>query len=316
MCPREAEEPDEELEDVAAPLEAALAGPAAGAALPPEAAEAARRERATLALYFREIGAIPLLAPDEERALARRVREGDKEAERRLAEANLRLVVQLARRYRNRGLPLADLIEEGNLALLHAVQKFDPARGVRFSTYATWWIRQGIVRALANQARTIRLPVHMELLLSRYRKAHTDLTQELGRAPTVDEVAARLGEPAAKLERLAALRQRPVSLETPVRADRSGTLGELVRDPSTESALATLLRERVDLQDVLQDLPDRERRVVTLRFGVAGEPPLSLEAIGRELGLTRERVRQLEAAALRRLRGLFAARGIDPSDLL
>lgn len=284
---------------------------------PPEMVEAARRERATLTLYLEDIRRISLLSPEQEKELGRRCQAGDAEAERRLVEANLRLVVQVARRYRDRGLPLLDLIEEGNLGLLHAVRKFDPERGVRFSTYAMWWIRQAIVRALANQARTIRLPVHVELLLSQYRKARAALSQELGRVPTLEEVAARLGQPIAQVEELESIRQQPMSLDAPVGNDRAAgaTLGELVPAPPSDSGLANLLRERADLKGVLEDLPDPERLVVNLRFGLDGDAPQTLQAIGSRLGVSRERVRQIEGAALRRLRRLLAARGIDASDI-
>ncbi|MGH7414781.1 MAG: sigma-70 family RNA polymerase sigma factor, partial [Candidatus Rokuibacteriota bacterium] len=242
----------------------------------------------------------------------------DAEAEKRLVEANLRLVVKIARRYLHRGLSLLDLIEEGNVGLLHAARKFRPDRGARFSTYATWWIRQAVVRALANQARTIRLPVHVELLLSQYMKQRRVLTQTLGRPPSLEEVAAAMNRPAAELEQLESLRQHPVSLDKPTGVDGTGNLGEIVEDPdaAASTGLAAMLRARADLAGVLQDLPDRERTVVTLRFGLGGEEPMTLERIGTRLGLTRERVRQIESAALQHLRRLLAARDVEPSDLL
>jgi RNA polymerase nonessential primary-like sigma factor len=213
---------------------------------------------------------------------------------------------------------LPDLIEEGNLGLLHAVRKFRPDRGTRFATYATWWIRQAVVRALANQARTIRLPVHVQLLLSQYSRAHAALSQELGRPPTVTEVAARLGRPVEQVEDLEALRQqRPVSLDAPAGPAGTGDLQDVIEDPSAPPASRVLetLRAREDLAGVLEDLPDTERTVVTLRFGFKGNEPQTLESIGRRLGVTRERVRQIEATALRRLGRLLAARGVDLSDL-
>jgi RNA polymerase primary sigma factor len=278
--------------------------------------ETRETSRANLGVYLSEIGRIPLLTRDEELALGRRVQAGDEQAKQRLIEANLRLVVQVARRYLNRGLPLPDLIEEGNLGLIRAVEKFDPARGLRFSTYATWWIRHAVVRALANQARVIRLPVHVELLLGRHAKAQQRLTQELGRAPTTAELAQALGIPEAQVEELEEIRQRPVSLETPV--GEQGRVVDLVPDPSADPSarLTTLFRERADLATVLDDLAENERRVLRRRFGLEGSEPETLEAIGRQLGLTRERVRQIESAALRKLRALLRARGVDATDIL
>jgi RNA polymerase primary sigma factor len=264
---------------------------------------------------LKEIARIPLLGRDDEVALARRVRAGDAAAKARLTEANLRLVVQIARRYLNRGLPLPDLIEEGNIGLLRAVEKFDDMRGTRFSTYATWWIRQAVVRALANQARTIRLPVHIELLLGRYRREQQRLTQELQRPPTMEELAKALNTTVEQLEELEEIRQQPVSLETPV--GEGGRVSDLVADPSADpsSAIVALFRERADLVTVLDDLATNERTVLRRRFGLEGDPPESLQAIGRRLGLSRERIRQIEAGGLRKLRALLGARGIDASDL-
>jgi RNA polymerase primary sigma factor len=273
--------------------------------------------RENLRVYLKEIARIPLLSREDEAALARRVRAADAAAKARLTEANLRLVVQIARRYLNRGLPLPDLIEEGNLGLLRAVEKFDGERGTRFSTYATWWIRQAIVRALANQARTIRLPVHVELLLGRYKREQQRLTQVLERPPTMEELAAALGTSVEQLEELEEIRQLPLSLETPI-GEGQGRVSDLVADPSADpsSAIASLFRERADLVTVLDDLAANERTVLRRRFGLEGEPPESLEAIGRRLGLTRERIRQIEGSGLRKLRALLSARGIDASDLL
>ena len=280
--------------------------------------EAAQRTRALVGLYLQDIGRFKLLTADQEQELGRRVQAGDSDAERRLVEANLRLVVRIARRYTNRGLSLLDLIEEGNVGLLHAARKFRPDRGARFATYATWWIRQAIVRALANQARTIRLPVHVGLLLTQYAKARTALTQELGRPPELAEVAQRMGRPLEEIEDLEAVRQQqPLSLDAPAGQEGKGTLQDVLQDPGAgEPALASAMRRRGDLASVLQDLPDNERTVVTLRFGLGGETPMTLESIGQRLGVSRERIRQIEAAALRRLASLFAARGIDASDLL
>jgi len=273
--------------------------------------------RANLAVYLREIGDIPLLTREEEVALATRVASGDETAKQRLIESNLRLVVQVARRYLNRGLPLGDLIEEGNLGLMRAVEKFDGARGVRFATYATWWIRQAISRALANQARTVRLPIHVQLLLGRYIKAQQRLTQELGRAPTSPELAQALGLSEEQVSELEELRQQPLSLDAPAGSE-SRRLSDVIADATADpaAALMKLFRERGDLVAVLDDLAPNERTVLRRRFGLEGEDPETLEAIGQHLNLSRERVRQIETAGLRKLRGLLGARGIDASDFL
>jgi RNA polymerase primary sigma factor len=279
--------------------------------------ETRETSRENLRVYLKEISRIPLLSREDEVALARRVRAGDADAKARLTEANLRLVVQIARRYLNRGLSLPDLIEEGNIGLLRAVEKFDGERGTRFSTYATWWIRQAVVRALANQARTIRLPVHVELLLGRYKREQQRLTQALERPPTIEELAAALGTTVEQIEELEEIRQQPVSLETPM-GEGGGRVSDLVADPSADpsSAIAALFRERADLVTVLDDLAANERTVLRRRFGLEGDPPETLDAIGRRLGLTRERIRQIEGGGLRKLRALLAARGIDATDLL
>jgi RNA polymerase sigma factor (sigma-70 family) len=271
--------------------------------------------RENLRVYLKEIGRIPLLTREQEGELAGRIRAGDDAAKARLTESNLRLVVQIARRYLNRGLPLPDLIEEGNIGLLRAVEKFDGNRGTRFSTYATWWIRQAIVRALANQARTIRLPVHVGLLLARYTREKQRLTQELERAPTMEEIAAAMGTTVDQLEELEEIRQQPVSLETPI--GEGGRVSDLIADPAADpaDALVSLFRERTDLVSVLDDLAANERTVLRRRFGLEGDPPEKLETIGQRLGLTRERIRQIEAAGLRKLRALLGARGIDAADL-
>ena len=279
--------------------------------------ETRETSRANLAVYLKEISRIPLLTREEEQDLARRAKAGDERAKQRLIEANLRLVVQIARRYLNRGLPLPDLIEEGNLGLMRAVEKFEPERNLRFSTYGTWWIRQAVVRALANQARTIRLPVHVELLLGRYAREQKRLTQELKRPPTKEEIAHALGTTVEQIEELEEVRQPPVSLETPVGADEGGRLGDFIADPTADpnTVLGSLFRNRADLVSVLDDLAPNERTVLRRRFGLEGEPQETLEAIGKRMGLTRERVRQIEAGGLRKLRGLLAARGVDASDV-
>ena len=278
--------------------------------------ETRETSRANLAVYFGEIARIPLLTREDEVALARRVRAGDEAAKARLVEANLRLVVQVARRYLNRGLPLPDLIEEGNLGLLRAVEKFDPDRGTRFSTYAVWWIRQAIVRALANQARLIRLPVHVGLLLARYTKEQERLTQVFGRTPTTEELAAALNTTVEQIEELEEIRGQPLSLDAPM-GEEATRLADLVPDESADPSgvAGDLLRQRADLVSALDDLAESERMVLRRRFGLAGDEPETLEAVGDRIGLTRERVRQIERAGLRKLRALLAARGVDAADL-
>lgn len=277
----------------------------------------AARGKAILDVYLKEISRIPLLTPEEERELALRAQTGDAEAERRMVEANLRLVFKIAKQYANRGLPLVDLIEEGNLGLLRAVKKFRPDRGTRFSTYATWWIRQSVVRALANQARMIRLPVHVELLLARYLRKQAALTQQLGRSPSLQEIADAMAVPAEQLAELEGLRSHPLSLEAPVGAEGKGTLRDLVEDRpvSRYNSLCGLLKERADLAGILDALNEKDRTVLRFRFGLDRAEPMTLEAIGHHMGLTRERVRQIEAAGLKKLRELLASRGVDPTDL-
>jgi len=266
--------------------------------------------RNALAIYLTEIARIPLLTREEEVELAKRVAAGDAEAERRMVEANLRLVVKVAGRYVNRGLSLLDLIEEGNLGLLRAVRKFRWDRGTRFSTYAIWWIRQAMVRAIANQARLIRLPVHVEALYAKYRRAQEQLTRRLERPPSLAEIAQELQVPVEHLEGLEEVAATPLSLETPVGEGR-GVLEDLVPDPQPGSdAVAMLLRRQADLREMLNALPANERRVIALRFGLEEEPAMTLEAISQRLGVTRERVRQIEGAALRKLRARLEARGV------
>jgi len=283
---------------------------AVSAELEEDAGPAARN---ALAVYLAEISRIPLLTREQELELAKRVAAGDTEAERRMVEANLRLVVMVARRYANRGLSLLDLIEEGNLGLLRAVRKFRWERGTRFSTYAVWWIRQAVVRALANQARLIRLPVHVEALYSKYRRAKERLTRELDHPPTLAEIAADLKVPVAHLDGLEEVAATPLSLETPV-GEGGGVLQDLVPDPDQAGAdrVAGLLRRRADLRELLETLPANERLVLVLRFGLEDDaPPMTLEAIGQRLGVTRERVRQIEGAALKKLRGRLEGRQLD-----
>ncbi len=279
-------------------------------------AETRETTRANLGRYLSEISRIALLSRDEEVALARRIQAGDQEARARLIEANLRLVVQIARRYLNRGLPLPDLIEEGNLGLMRAAEKFEPERGTRFSTYATWWIRHAVVRALANQARMIRLPVHVEALLGRYAREHARMTQELNRSPTPEEMAAALHTSVEQVRELEEIRQPPVSLDAPAGPDHT-PLYDVVADASADPsvALGALLRARRDLTSVLDDLAANERTVLRRRFGLDGAPEETLEMIGQRLSLSRERVRQIEANGLRKLRALLTARGVAPDEL-
>ena len=306
MSSREAEEavPDEPLEPLVDVVD------------PDVRDETRETSRANLGVYLSEIARIPLLTREEEQTVAQRVRAGDEAAKQRMIEANLRLVVQIARRYLNRGLPLPDLIEEGNLGLLRAVEKFEPERGTRFSTYATWWIRQAVTRALANQARTIRLPVHVELLLARYAREQRRLTQALGRPPTTEEMAKALDTSEREIAELEEIRQHPVSLDAPAGSQSAATLGDLIADrAAVPETFAELFRDRADLVSVLDDLAPNERTVLRRRFGLEGDEPETLEVIGQRLGLSRERIRQLEGGGLRKLRALLKARGIDASGL-
>jgi RNA polymerase primary sigma factor len=255
-----------------------------------------------LKLYVRQIGDGPLLTAAEERELARRKDEGDEEAKRRLVEANLRLVMSITRNFVNSGVPLLDLIQEGNLGLIRAVEKFDYRMGYKLSTYATWWIRQAVTRAIADQGRTIRLPVHVVEQVRRVMRARRLLTQKLNREPTPAEIAAESGFPVKRVHELLDLVEDPVSLETPV-GDGDSMYGDMIEDVNAEqpdSALDERLRGS-ELYDALDKLNERMRRVLELRFGLRGELPRTLEEVGAELGVTRERVRQLESRALREL---------------
>ncbi len=256
-------------------------------------------------LYLREIGKIPLLTPEEEVELAKRVRENnDQSAREKLINANLRLVVSIAKKYIGRGLSFLDLIQEGNLGLMRAVEKFDYRKGYKFSTYATWWIRQAITRAIADQARTIRIPVHMIETINKLVKHSRQLLQELGREPTIEEIAERMGVPPDKIEEIIRTAQEPISLETPVGEEEDSRLGDLIEDTSTvapaDTASQHLLSE--DIQEILEGLSPREREIIVLRFGLGGERPHTLEEVGKMFNVTRERIRQIEAKALRKLR--------------
>ena len=255
-------------------------------------------------MYLKEIGKIPLLSAEEEIELAKRISEGDEEAKKRMIEANLRLVVSVAKHYLGRGMQLLDLIQEGNMGLLKAVEKFDYTKGYKFSTYATWWIRQSITRAVADQARTIRIPVHMVETINRVSRISRSLVQELGREPTLDEISDALGIPQEKIAEVMKIAQDPVSLETPVGEEDDSHLGDFIPDSDVtepaESASYNMLRQQ--LTEVMQTLSPRECKVLRLRFGMEDGRAHTLEEVGKEFDVTRERVRQIEAKALRKLR--------------
>ncbi len=255
-------------------------------------------------MYLKEIGKVPLLTAEEEIELARRMEKGDEEPKKRLAEANLRLVVSIAKRYGGRGMLFLDLIQEGNLGLIKAVEKFDYKRGFKFSTYATWWIRQAITRAIADQARTIRIPVHMVETINKLIRVSRQLLQELGREPLPEEVAKEMGMSEDKVREIMKISQEPVSLETPIGEEEDSHLGDFIPDDDApapaESAAFTLLKEQ--LIDVLDTLTPREEKVLRLRFGLDDGRARTLEEVGKEFNVTRERIRQIEAKALRKLR--------------
>ena len=255
-------------------------------------------------MYLKEIGKIPLLGMEDEVELAKKMELGDPEARKRLAESNLRLVVSIAKRYVGRGMQFLDLIQEGNLGLIKAVEKFDYTKGYKFSTYATWWIRQAITRAIADQARTIRIPVHMVETINRLVRTSRQLLQELGREPTTEEIAARLDLPVERVSEIMKMSQEPVSLETPIGEEEDSHLGDFIQDDNVlvpqDAAAFTLLHEQ--LMEVLLTLTEREQKVLRLRFGLDDGRPRTLEEVGREFKVTRERIRQIEAKALRKLR--------------
>ena len=255
-------------------------------------------------MYLKEIGKIPLLSMEDEIELAKRIELGDEGAKKVLAEANLRLVVSIAKRYVGRGMQFLDLIQEGNLGLIKAVEKFDYTKGFKFSTYATWWIRQAITRAIADQARTIRIPVHMVETINRLIRVSRQLLQELGREPQPEEIAARVDMPVERVREVLKISQEPVSLETPIGEEEDSHLGDFIQDEQVmvpaEAAAFTLLHEQ--LMEVLDTLTEREQKVLKLRFGLEDGRPRTLEEVGREFNVTRERIRQIEAKALRKLR--------------
>ena len=255
-------------------------------------------------MYLKEIGKVPLLSAEEEIELAKRMELGDQEAKKRLAEANLRLVVSIAKRYVGRGMLFLDLIQEGNLGLIKAVEKFDYRKGYKFSTYATWWIRQAITRAIADQARTIRIPVHMVETINKLIRVSRQLLQELGREPSPEEIAAEMNMPVDRVREILKISQEPVSLETPIGEEEDSHLGDFIQDDNVpvpaDAAAFTLLKEQ--LQEVLGTLTEREQKVLTLRFGLDDGRARTLEEVGKEFNVTRERIRQIEAKALRKLR--------------
>ena len=255
-------------------------------------------------VYLKEIGRVPLLSPEEETALAMRIIDGDDAAKKRLCEANLRLVVSIAKRYVGRGMQFLDLIQEGNLGLIKAVEKFDYTKGFKFSTYATWWIRQAITRAIADQARTIRIPVHMVETINKVKKVSSQLLHKNGHEPTAEEIAVELGMPVDRVREIMRVAQEPVSLETPIGEEEDSHLGDFIPDDDApapaDAASHTLLKEQLD--EVLQSLTEREAKVLRLRFGLEDGRPRTLEEVGKEFEVTRERIRQIEAKALRKLR--------------
>ena len=255
-------------------------------------------------MYLKEIGKVPLLSAEEEIELAKRMEEGDEQAKQKLAEANLRLVVSIAKRYVGRGMLFLDLIQEGNLGLIKAVEKFDYRKGYKFSTYATWWIRQAITRAIADQARTIRIPVHMVETINKLIRVSRQLLQELGREPTPEEIAAEMNMPVDRVREILKISQEPVSLETPIGEEEDSHLGDFIQDDNvpvpSDAAAFTLLKEQ--LVEVLGTLTEREQKVLRLRFGLDDGRARTLEEVGKEFNVTRERIRQIEAKALRKLR--------------
>lgn len=258
----------------------------------------------SLKLYLREIAKTPLLTPEEEVDLAKRIKKGDKKARTHMINANLRLVVKIAQDYSGYGLPISDLISEGNIGLMKAVERFDPQKGGKLSTYAAWWIKQSIKRALANQSKTIRLPVHMVDKIAKMRRISTMLAEALGREPTDEELADEIGLPRRKLAMLKQASQRPTSLDAPVNEGEATEFGEIIGDERASNPFDTLSDKNMatQLDGLLDVLDERERRIIDERFGLTGKQPMTLEEVGREFGVTRERIRQLQNAALSKMR--------------
>jgi RNA polymerase primary sigma factor len=266
----------------------------------------------SLRLYLREIGKVPLLTADQEVYLAKRIERGDMAAKTHMIEANLRLVVSIAKSYLGRGLSFLDLIQEGSLGLIRAVEKFDYRKGYKFSTYATWWIRQAVTRAIADKARTIRIPVHMVEKLNKVVHIERQLVQRLGREPQPDEIALELEMTTEEVREILRMAQLPVSLEKPIGEEEESELGDFVQDEQAESPFdtASVQLRREDIERALDSLPDRERKVIELRFGLTGAQPCTLEEVGRAFGVTRERIRQIENNTLKRLETLPEAQGL------
>jgi RNA polymerase primary sigma factor len=266
----------------------------------------------SLRLYLREIGKVPLLTADEEVYLAKRIERGDMGAKTQMIEANLRLVVSIAKGYLGRGLSFLDLIQEGSLGLIRAVEKFDYRKGFKFSTYATWWIRQAVTRAIADKARTIRIPVHMVEKLNKVVHIERQLVQRLGREPHPEEIAEELEMTTEEVREILRMAQLPVSLEKPIGEEEESSLGDFVPDDQAESPFdtASLSLRREDIENALASLPQRERQVIEMRFGLSGEPPRTLEEVGRAFGVTRERIRQIENNTLKKLESLPEAQGL------
>jgi RNA polymerase primary sigma factor len=255
-------------------------------------------------MYLKEIGKVPLLTAEEEVSLAKRIERKDMEAKRKLIEANLRLVVSIAKRYVGRGMLFLDLIQEGNLGLIRAVEKFDYRKGYKFSTYATWWIRQAITRAIADQARTIRIPVHMVETINKLIRVQRQLLQDIGREPTPEEIAIEMGTTPAKVREILKISQEPVSLETPIGEEEDSQLGDFIEDEDATMPVEAVseIMQKEELTNVLNTLTHRERKVIELRFGLKGEHPRTLEEVGQKFGVTRERIRQIEAKTLAKLK--------------
>jgi RNA polymerase primary sigma factor len=266
----------------------------------------------SLRLYLREIGKVPLLTADQEISLAKRIERGDMAAKQHMIEANLRLVVSIAKGYLGRGLSFLDLIQEGSLGLIRAVEKFDYRKGFKFSTYATWWIRQAVTRAIADKARTIRIPVHMVEKLNKVVHIERQLVQRLGREPLPEEIAEELEIPTDEVREILRMSQLPISLEKPIGEDEDSSLGDFVPDDQAESPFdtASLSLRREDVEHALSALPERERRVIELRYGLDGSQPFTLEEVGRAFGVTRERIRQIENNTLKKLESLPEAQGL------
>jgi len=271
----------------------------------PAAERELQPERSTIKQYLAEIGKVPLLTPAEEVALAKKIKRGDREARNHMIQANLRLVVKIAHDYKDFGLPLLDLISEGNIGLIKAVERFDPAKGGKLSTYAAWWIKQSIKRALANQSKTIRLPVHLVDKISKMRKVATALTEEFGREPTEEEVAIEMQIPVNKIAHMKTVSVRPASLDAPINDEEGGSpFGEIVGDENAISPYASLREKTIqgDLRELLASLDDREARIIKLRFGIDGSNEMTLEEVGKLFNVTRERVRQLQHLAISKMR--------------